>query len=229
MSQLKAIFVSHEHGDHISGIPTLSNKYQLPVYITRNTLRSAFISIEKHLIHSFHPNKVINIGDLAVTAFPKSHDAIDPHSFIISCQDVTVGVFTDIGVPCSNIISNFSKCNAVFLEANYCEDMLVNGNYPYSLKKRISGDGGHLSNRQALELFGSHRGIQLSHLVLSHLSENNNSPELVSRLFNEKAGATKIVIAPRYKETPLYHIERTTVTDVVNNKLTERGLQLSLF
>ena len=207
MSVVKAIFVSHEHGDHIAGIPTLSRKYQLPVYITRNTFRSAFISIEKHLIRSFLPNKVITIGDLAVLAFSKSHDAIDPHSFIVSGPEVTVGVFTDLGFSCPNIISHFSQCNAVFLEANYCEEMLTNGGYPISLKKRISSDGGHLSNTQALELFTSHRGQQLSHLVLSHLSKNNNSPELVSRLFNEKAGATKIIVASRYRESPLYLIE----------------------
>ena len=203
MSVVKAIFVSHEHGDHITGIPTLSKKYQLPVYITKNTLRSAFISIEKHLIRSFLPNKVITIGDLAVLAFSKSHDAIDPHSFIVSGKKVTVGVFTDLGFPCPNIIARFRQCNAVFLEANYCEEMLTNGGYPISLKKRISSDGGHLSNTQALELFTSHRGQQLSHLVLSHLSKNNNSPDLVSRLFNEKAGATKIIVASRYRESPL--------------------------
>ena len=229
MSLIKAIFVSHEHCDHIAGIPTLSRKYQIPVYITRKTLRSAFIAIEKHLIHTFHPDETIAIGGLAVAAFPKSHDAVDPHSFMVSCQDVTVGVFTDIGLPCSNITRNFKKCNAVFLEANYCEDMLDNGNYPVSLKKRIRGDGGHLSNLQALELFGSHRGIQLSHLVLSHLSENNNSPELVSRLFNEKAGTTNIIIASRYRETPLYMIEKTNASHRANKLVAGRGLQLSLF
>ena len=87
--------------------------------------------------------------------------------------------------------------------------MLIKSSYPYSLKKRISSDGGHLSNTQALELFNLYKGKQLTHLVLSHLSENNNSPELVSRLFNEKAGSTKIIVASRYKETPLYRIENT--------------------
>ena len=230
MSLVKAIFVSHEHGDHISGIPTLSRKYQLPVYITKNTLRSSFITIEKHLVHSLDANNVIAIGDLAITAFPKSHDAVDPHSFIISCRQVTVGVFTDIGYSCSNIKKNFGRCNAVFLETNYCEEMLVNSSYPFYLKKRISGDDGHLSNTQALELFLSHRGLQLTHLLLSHLSENNNSAELVSRMFNEKAGSTKVIIASRYKETPVYLIEKSSAIDSVNNnRIPEGVLQLSLF
>jgi phosphoribosyl 1,2-cyclic phosphodiesterase len=230
MSVVKAIFVSHEHADHISGIPTLSRKYHLPVYITKNTLRSSFISIEKDLINPFYPNKTTTIGGLGIVAFPKSHDAIDPHSFIISGNEVTVGVFTDFGFSCSNIIKRFSQCNAVFLEANYCEDMLINSSYTFSLKKRISSNGGHLSNTQALELFTSHRGKQLSHLVLSHLSENNNSPELVSQLFNEKAGSTKIIVASRHKETPLFRIENTTAGRFsVINKTKEPILQLSLF
>ncbi len=230
MSVVKAIFVSHEHADHISGIPNLSRKYHLPVYITKTTLRSSFITIEKHLINSLFPNEATTIGGLTIVAFPKSHDAIDPHSFIISGNEVTVGVFTDFGFSCPNIIQRFSQCNAVFLEANYCEDMLIKSSYPFSLKKRISSDGGHLSNTQALELFNLHKGKQLSHLVLSHLSENNNSPELVSRLFNEKAGTTKIIVASRYKETPLYRIENTTVAGIsVVNKAEKPVLQLSLF
>ena len=230
MATVKAIFVSHEHGDHIFGIPTLSRKYQVPVYITKNTLRSSFITIEKHLVHSFSAHNTITIGDLAITAFPKSHDAVDPHSFIVSCRQVTVGVFTDIGYSCSNIINNFRRCNAAFLESNYCEDMLVKSTYPFYLKKRISGDDGHLSNKQALELFLSHRGLQLTHLLLSHLSENNNSPELVNKLFSEKAGATKVIVASRYKETPIYIIEKSPAIDIIrNNRPPGRVLQLSLF
>ena len=230
MSRVKAIFVSHEHGDHISGIPTLIKKYQLPVYITKNTLQSSFITIEKHLAHTFHPNNAITIGSLSIMAFPKPHDAVDPHSFTVSCQQVTVGVFTDIGHCCSNITQNFRRCNAVFLETNYCEDMLINGSYPIYLKKRISGDDGHLSNTQALELFLSHRGHKLTHLILSHLSKNNNSPEIVSRMFSEKAGTTKVIVASRYKETPVYLIEKSPAIYVKGNSRVSGGvLQLSLF
>ena len=230
MSRVKAIFVSHEHGDHIFGIPNLSRKYQLPVYITQNTLQSSFITIEKHLVHSFRPNNPIAIGGLSITAFPKSHDAVDPHSFIVSSQQVTVGVFTDIGHSCSNITQNFRKCNAVFLESNYCEDMLIKSSYPIYLKKRISGDEGHLSNTQALELFLAHRGHKLTHLLLSHLSENNNSPEIVSRMFGEKAGTTKVIVASRYEESPVFLIEKSPAIDVKNDhRISGDVLQLSLF
>ena len=84
--------------------------------------------------------------------------------------------------------------------------MLKNGNYPYILKKRISGGHGHLSNTEALELFTKYRGKQLSHLVLSHLSENNNKPEIVESLFKQQAGHTRIEIATRYKETPVFQV-----------------------
>jgi phosphoribosyl 1,2-cyclic phosphodiesterase len=206
MSLVKAIFVSHEHSDHITGIPRISKKYQLPVYITDSTHSSCGLPIEAHLIRSFTANEKISIGKLTVTPFPKFHDACDPHSFVVSSDEVHIGIFTDIGFPCKQVIRHFKKCNAVFLESNYCEDMLAKGNYPYYLKQRISGDSGHLSNIQALDLFTRHKGSHLSHLILSHLSKNNNSPELVNRLFVERAGPTRVVVASRYEETPVYQV-----------------------
>jgi phosphoribosyl 1,2-cyclic phosphodiesterase len=231
MSVVRAIFVSHEHIDHITGIPGLSKKYQLPVYITKNTLQSASIPIEKHLVHLFDAHQPISIGELSITGFLKSHDAIDPHSFVVSGNDITVGIFTDIGFPCQQVIRHFKRCHAVFLEANYCEDMLNKGIYPYHLKKRISSNNGHLSNAQALELFLAHKGKQLSHLILSHLSKNNNCPDLVSRLFNEKAGSTKIVVASRYQETPLLCIEkgRSREKESFYDRPMPQVQQLSLF
>ena len=231
MSAVRAIFVSHEHIDRISGIPGISKKYQLPVYISKDTLLSASIPIEKHLVHLFKAHQPIPIGELSVSPFLKSHDAIDPHSFVVSGNDLTIGIFTDIGFSCPQTIHHFSKCHAVFLEANYCDDMLNKGSYPYYLKKRISSNSGHLSNAQALELFVKHKGKQLSHLILSHLSKNNNSPELVSKLFDEQAGATKIIVASRYRETPLFCIEKgkSAVKRSGTNGSPVPVLQLSLF
>lgn len=206
MSKVKAIFISHEHSDHIKGLPVLAKKYQIPVYITKNTLIGGRQQLQAHLIHSFNAYNPIIIGTLSITAFPKKHDAAEPHSFTISCNGITVGVFTDIGGHCEHVANNFKQCHAAFLEANYDEEMLNSGSYPYFLKNRIRGGNGHLSNKQALELFKMNKPSYMSHLFLSHLSKDNNCPDLVQRLFNEHAGGTEIVVASRLQETAVYYI-----------------------
>ena len=231
MSLVKAIFISHEHTDHITGVASISKKYKLPVYITDTTLRNCNIPFQKQLIKSFEADIPVPVGELMITAFKKSHDAIDPHSFMVSSANVNIGVFTDIGYPGKELIRFFKQCHAAFLETNYCEDMLESGSYPRHLKKRISGRKGHLSNTQALELFIKHKPEYLTHLFLSHLSENNNDPQLLSRLFEPHAGSTKIIIASRYEETPLYYIEPGAFVVRVKakkNKKKNNG-QLSLF
>jgi phosphoribosyl 1,2-cyclic phosphodiesterase len=206
MDKVKAIFVSHEHSDHINGIPVIAKKYRLPVYITPATLQKGGLSLNEELVISFAAFETIAIGELLITAFPKQHDACNPHSFLITCLNIKVGVFTDIGIVCENLIHHFSQCHAAFLEANYDDEMLDKGGYPYHLKRRIRGGQGHLSNKQALELFMLHKPPFMSHLLLSHLSKNNNDPLLVRQLFDECAGDVHIIIAPRHVETEVYHI-----------------------
>jgi phosphoribosyl 1,2-cyclic phosphodiesterase len=231
IKKVKAIFITHEHADHIKGIASLVKKYQFPVYITTNTLISGQLNLKEHLVLSFQPGEPVRIGDLRITAFPKLHDACDPHSFILENDAVRVGVFTDIGYACNFVTHYFSQCHAAFLEANYDEEMLENGRYPLFLKNRIRDGRGHLSNKQAAELFITHKSDFMSHLFLSHLSRNNNSPKLVEDLFNSIAGSTEIVIASRDKETELYHITTRNVQPVEPPKPTIRRsqLQLSLF
>lgn len=231
MSMLKAIFVSHEHVDHITGISTLSKKYQLPVYITDRTLENSRIKIEKHLIHPFQKETTVAIGNLYVIAFQKSHDASDPHSFMVTGNNVNIGIFTDIGYPGKELIQYFKNCHAAFLEANYCEDMLENGSYPKHLKKRISGRKGHLSNTQALELFRKYKPHFLSHLILSHLSENNNDPDLVHKLFKPYAEHTNIIVASRNEETKVYQIKPVAGVKGLQSKNSSKQKleQLSLF
>jgi phosphoribosyl 1,2-cyclic phosphodiesterase len=207
---IKAVFVSHEHTDHVRGICSFVKKYQVPVYITAPTLLQCNFTLEAHLVRSFAHDQPVSIGNLSITAFSKLHDACDPYSFVIGYNKVKVGVFTDIGAPCKNLIAHFKNCHAVFLESNFDELMLETGNYPYFLKKRINGGHGHLSNRQALELFTQHRPAFMTHLILSHLSKNNNCPLLVQKLFDEQAKGVKIVVASRFEETPVYHIHNAT-------------------
>lgn len=206
IQSVKAIFVSHEHTDHIKGIPVIAQKYKLPVYITGNTLQNGGLELDSSLVSSFRAYHPVAVGELNITAFPKFHDAIDPHSFIIESKGIRIGVFTDIGVPCGHLIHHFQQCHAAFLEANYDEEMLEKGSYPYHLKNRIRNGQGHLSNRQALELFTAYRPPFLSHLFLSHLSQNNNTPEIAFDLFHQHAQGTRIILASRYEETAVYSI-----------------------
>ena len=210
--KVKAIFVSHEHSDHISGIPVLAKKYLLPVYITPQTMQNGGLSLDNNLVVPFAAFQTFSIGALCITAFPKLHDASNPHSFVITCRDVKVGVFTDIGVACENVVSHFSQCHAAFLEANYDDEMLDKGNYPFHLKRRIRGGYGHLSNKQALDLFVTHRPPFMSHLLLSHLSKNNNDPQLVQGLFDAYAGGVTVITASRYHESAVYHIDEVNET-----------------
>ena len=226
MQTVKAIFVSHEHGDHIRGISVLANKYNLPVYITEDTAKHGPILI-KHLARKFKANEPIKVGELIVTAFSKQHDASDPHSFIISYNSITVGVITDIGIACDQVIHHFKQCHAAFLESNYDEMMLENGSYPQPLKNRIRGGEGHISNKQALELFIKHRPPFMSHLLLSHLSKENNSPQIAAAAFEPHADGTKIIVASRYEATEVFTI---TSSELKEEKIVfKKPVQLGLF
>lgn len=227
MLKVKALFVSHEHSDHIRGVEVLAKKYQLPVYITPRTLSSGKLRIDPMLVRSFESHEEIVIGGLTIVPFKKLHDAADPYSFTVSGNGVNIGVYTDIGAPCEHLINNFKKCHAAFLESNYDSKMLDEGNYPYYLKKRISGGHGHLSNHQALHIFKTHRSSSLSLLLLSHLSKNNNTPELAHDLFMQHAGDTQIVVASRYEETAVYEVSAGPASERVVSAI--RSEQMSLF
>lgn len=229
IQNVKAIFISHEHSDHIKGVAVLCKKYRLSVYMTPSTLQHCGLNLEQSLLNTFNAHEPIMIGDLYITPFPKMHDACDPYSFVISCNDVKVGVFTDIGTPCKNLLSYFAQCHAAFLEANYDDAMLQQGKYPWFLKKRISGGMGHLSNKQALEIFLQHRASHMTHLFLSHLSKNNNCPRIVYEMFKTHANGVEIVVASRDEETLVYHItdRQIPLQKKVSNPLQRTSQQLT--
>ncbi|MFD2247961.1 MBL fold metallo-hydrolase [Pontibacter ruber] len=230
MRKVKAIFVSHEHSDHIRGIEVLARKYELPVYITPDTLRYARMSLDRVEVVPFVAHEPVQIGNLSVTAFPKFHDATDPHSFVVSYEGVTVGVFTDIGAPCEHVINYFQQCHAIFLETNYDEALLDQGYYPYYLKRRIRSDRGHMSNDQALELFVNYKPSFMSHVLLSHLSKDNNCPKLVKELFDTHADGAEIVVASRFEETPIFSIDTNFVAmEKPKVFMVPEAQQLSLF
>jgi phosphoribosyl 1,2-cyclic phosphodiesterase len=226
IKKVKAIFVSHEHGDHIRGVSVLANKYSLPVYITEATAKRGPILI-KHLSKTFTAHEPIAVGELTITAFTKQHDAADPHSFIVSYNSITVGVITDIGIACDKVIHYFKQCHAAFLETNYDEVMLENGSYPLHLKNRIRGGEGHISNAQALELFIKHRPPFMTHLLLSHLSQENNSPQIAESVFTPHANGTKIIVASRHEATEVFTITNTELKE--REIVFKKARQLVLF
>ena len=203
---VKAIFITHEHTDHTRGAEVLSRKYRIPVYITDATYRKSRLNLDPQAMKSFSAGNPVHIGALCVNPFPKRHDATEPHSFTVSTNGITAGVFTDIGMACEHVVNHLGQCHAAFLEANYDEGMLERGRYPLFLKRRIRGTEGHLSNDQALELFTTHGPSWMQLLVLSHLSAENNHPQLVHELFSRHANGTKIVVASRYEETAVFCI-----------------------
>jgi phosphoribosyl 1,2-cyclic phosphodiesterase len=229
IEKVKAIFITHEHADHINGLLKLVKKHKIPVYITKPTRHHPLLGwCEGTAIH-FQAYQTIQIGELEITPIPKFHDASDPHSFLISDNAVTVGVFTDSGRVCNDLIKNFKLCHAAFLESNYDEEMLMNGDYPMHLKNRIRGGLGHLSNKEALQLFLTHRPPFMSHLFLSHLSKNNNTPEIAESLFKSVSGETQIIVAPRNEETELYTIATDQPSLRLKSRIHASDFQLTLF
>lgn len=215
LRKVKAIFISHEHTDHIKGLSVLSSRYSLPVFITKATLQNSSVRVPGHRVVDFQDGVPIQLGGLEILPFRKYHDAADPHSFTVSGNGITVGVFTDLGRCCDGLKQHFSRCHAAFLEANYDDDMLENGRYPYFLKQRIRGGHGHLSNAQALQLFLEHRPGFMRHVLLSHLSKDNNHPQLAQQLFAAQCQDVSVTVASRFGPSEVICVRSEATTSPV--------------
>ncbi len=212
MSKVRAVLISHEHADHVRGVDVLSRRFTVPILMTRKTYASYGKLISSALLNFFAPEEQIKIGRILIHPFLKYHDAAEPCSFLISSEGWNVAVLTDIGLACSNVISHVKDADAIFLETNYDEDMLSKGPYPPFLKARIASNRGHLSNRQAGMIALEHASARLKHVILSHISENNNTPELAFQTFNHFIGQRKdlkpeLSVASRYRESRLVSLK----------------------
>ncbi|MDG5800352.1 MBL fold metallo-hydrolase [Marinilabiliaceae bacterium ANBcel2] len=198
INKVRAVFISHEHADHCRGVRVLSNKLNVPVYMTQKSYESCRTVNRPNSYTSFVPGEAISVGGILIHTFLKNHDAVEPCSFRIEYKGVNVGVLTDIGSVCNNIISHISLCQALFLESNYDEDMLWDGPYPYHLKRRVTDGNGHLSNSEAFELLRQHHHFKLQIVFLSHLSAENNRPEIAKGTFKELEKHFRVKLTNRY-------------------------------
>ncbi len=183
LGDIGAIFVTHEHTDHIAAIRTIVKKYQIPVYGTQGTLEGIKkidpkSEIPDHLYHTVTADHPVVVGDMTINPMRISHDAADPCGYRVFCGDKKVGIATDLGCYDDYTVSCLSGCDALLLEANHDVRMLQTGPYPYYLKSRILGDKGHLSNEKSGELLCKLLNDRIKGVFLGHLSHENNLPEL---------------------------------------------------
>jgi phosphoribosyl 1,2-cyclic phosphodiesterase len=174
---ISAVLVTHEHADHAGGVAAFATRYGTPVWLTFGTRMSVgdrFDGVPK--VYAFDSDETFAVGDLEVQPFPVPHDAREPVQFVLGDGDCRLGVLTDIGVSTVHVESTLSGCDALVIECNHDGDLLANGDYPWSLKQRIAGRYGHLSNQAAAAIVRAIDCSRLRHIVAAHLSQQNNTP-----------------------------------------------------
>lgn len=213
IDEIKGIFITHEHSDHARGLRVLLNRFPIPVYITEKTYNLLYDVIDGRHLHFIESNDRITINNTVIQSLPKSHDAVDPSLFSFYYKDKKVSVVSDIGQACGNVIEAIKDANIIFLESNYDETMLWEGYYPHFLKQRVAGEYGHLSNATAGELILNHASPQLEYVFLSHLSENNNTPDIALQTFQSAVKERQdlrhlqTILTSRYGISPLVKID----------------------
>ena len=182
-ADLDGILITHEHSDHISGLGVLSRRYEIPIYGTAATLEriretKSLGAFPGDLFHPVEAGSAFSLGDLEIQSFPVEHDAADPVAYRVDCGEASMAVVTDLGEYQPEILEHLRDLDALLLEANHDLRMLQAGPYPYYLKQRVMGKQGHLSNDAAGQLLAEIWQPRLEHVLLGHLSKENNYAEL---------------------------------------------------
>lgn len=206
--EVDGLIISHDHADHIRYAGVYQRKYNIPLYITPRTLYRA--ERERMLgrlrdVNYFLAGGKIQFGGLSVQTIPTPHDAEDGVAFVVSSRGKHLGILTDLGHPFKELEPVLASLDAVFIESNYDFEMLAKGPYPPSLKRRIKGPKGHLSNKEAAELLQA--GQKLQWACLAHLSQKNNHPSVAFHTHREVVG-TRLALytASRYRSTELFFV-----------------------
>jgi phosphoribosyl 1,2-cyclic phosphodiesterase len=193
MQTIMGVLITHNHIDHIRGLEVLTRKNHLPAFTTQKVWES-ILSPQKNIsgdcIREIPMQEKFHLAGFDIEAFPVCHDAPETIGFHICAGDKKITIATDLGHICETSAPYLKKANLLVIESNYDEEMLVNGSYPYYLKKRIQSDHGHLGNLQTSEFLANTVHQNLSHICLAHLSKNNNTPEkalqTLNRTFTER-------------------------------------------
>lgn len=199
---LSAILVTHEHHDHVRGVTLLSRRHAIPVLASAGTASAAGLQE----LPGFRPiscHQPFALRDLEVHPFPVPHDAREPTQFVLYDGARKLGLLTDIGSPTPHVQRMLGGCDALILECNHDADMLATGPYPESLKRRVAGWHGHLSNHQAAQLLATIDTSRLQHIVAAHLSERNNLPALAAAALANILSCTASWIAIAGQDTGL--------------------------
>lgn len=183
---LDAVLVTHEHGDHLGGVGPFARRHKLPVWLTMGTL--AAWADPAPQVQPFSPHEDFAIGDLQIRPYPVPHDAREPSQYVFSDGSARLGLLSDAGYVTPHMRECLTACDALLLECNHDTEQLANGPYPLSLKRRVGGERGHLSNAQAAALLRSIDCSRLQQLSLIHLSETNNVPALARAAIVEALG-----------------------------------------
>ena len=181
IDEIDAIFITHEHRDHISALEILLKYHKIPVHIVSASAKKLLmkgLSVYEELICTHTPIFSVEIGDMTIKSFPTPHDSEFSVGYTIKIHEKTIGYATDIGYITNEIKEALTGCESVVLECNHDEEMLMKGPYPYDLKLRIKSNRGHLSNTDCADFAQELCFVGTKNLLLAHLSEENNEPVL---------------------------------------------------
>jgi phosphoribosyl 1,2-cyclic phosphodiesterase len=216
MQSIMGVLVTHNHIDHIKGLEQLTRKNYVPVYTTRKIWKSILASgknISPDCIREIQLQQKFSLAGFDIEAFPVSHDAPETIGFHICSADKKITIVTDLGHICEISSKYIKAANHLVIESNYDEEMLMNGNYPNYLKKRIKSDHGHLGNHQTAAFLAENISDNLTDICLAHLSKNNNTPEkalqTLQKRFSDKGislnGKPRIIILNRNTPTNILY------------------------
>lgn len=210
LADIRALCITHEHNDHICGAGVLSRRYGIPTYANPGTFSSGEKRFGKLKVRKeFDTGDILQIDDLQVRSFRISHDTADPVGFVISDGKASVGYCTDTGQVSHLMATRLAGCNGLILEFNHNLDMLKNGPYPLPLQQRVRSSQGHLCNEDAAEFLAQLISDHLRFVVLAHLSETNNTPDLARNAALQSVadwGTASLLIAGQDKSMPLMQI-----------------------